>query len=375
MAISQIGTNAIASSAVTNAKVAAGSQYYSFKNRIINGQMQIDQRNSGASLTNNTGIQYPVDRFLVYGNGVASKFTMQQNQGSVTPPVGFTNYLGFTSSAATTVASGDIYEVLQRIEGFNTADLGWGTANAAAVTLSFKVYSSLTGTFGGAIQNSASTRSYPFSYTISSANTWTSISVTIPGDTSGTWIGATNGIGMQVIWGLGVGTTYSGTAGAWAGTAYYSVTGATSMVATNGATFYITGVQLETGSTATSFDYRPYGTELALCQRYYQKFSGALTTNAAYCCGNGFNVSDVRFMMPLLVTMRAVPSTVTLSAANTFFVQGGNGNITPTGNNFLNATPYNIFFEFTGTSLYAQGYGYTLLDGNGTSSIQVSAEL
>ena len=153
---------------------------------------------------------------------------------------------------------------------FNAADLAWGTANAKTVTLSFWVRSSLTGTFGGAIFNAAGDRSYPFTYTVSSANTWTQISVTIAGDTSGSW-GTTNGISLQICFSLGTGTTYSGTAGAWASTLYTSATGAVSVVGTNGATFYITGVQLEAGTTASPFEYRQFGTELVLCQRYYEK--------------------------------------------------------------------------------------------------------
>jgi len=241
-----------------------------FKNRIINGAMVLDQRNAGASITNGVAFTFPVDRFSIIGS-VASKFTAQQNAGSVTPPAGFGNYLGFTSSSAYSIGAGDYFLFRQNIEGFNTADLAWGTASAATVTLSFWVRSSLTGTFGGAVQNSAQNRSYPFSYTISAANTWEQKSITIDGDTSGTWIGATNGIGLQLNLSLGTGSTFSGTAGAWAASGIiFSATGATSVVGTNGATFYITGVQLEKGSTATSFDYRPYGTELALCQRYYE---------------------------------------------------------------------------------------------------------
>ena len=238
-----------------------------FRNRIINGAMVIDQRNAGASGTG-TGV-YTVDRWY-YSASQSSKLTWQQNAGSVTPPAGFINYLGATSSSAYSVLAGDYFSYTQYIEGLNTADLAWGTASAATVTLSFWVRSSLTGTFGGSLRNSAGNRSYPFSYTISSANTWEQKSVTIAGDTSGTWL-TTNGIGIALNFGLGVGTTFSGTAGAWAGANYVSATGATSVVGTNGATFYITGVQLEKGSTATSFDYRPYGTELALCQRYFEK--------------------------------------------------------------------------------------------------------
>jgi hypothetical protein len=240
-----------------------------FKNRIINGAMVIDQRNAGASVTQTTGNLYPVDRFYISGT-VTSKFTAQQNAGSVTPPAGFTNYLGMTSSSAYTVGASEAFQVLYRIEGLNIADLGWGAASAATVTLSFWVRSSLTGTFSGALRNSVVNRSYPFSYTISSANTWEQKSLTIAGDTSGTWL-TTNGTGIIASFSLGVGSTFSGTAGAWAAANYASATGATSVVGTSGATFYITGVQLEKGSTATSFDYRPYTTELQLCRRYFEK--------------------------------------------------------------------------------------------------------
>jgi hypothetical protein len=238
-----------------------------FRNRIINGAMVINQRGFSGAITDTSNTTYTVDRWYAYGSA-ASKFTVAQ---SSTAPTGFNNSLLATSSSAYTVGAAELFILGQSIEGFNTADLGWGTASAKTVTLSFQVYSSLTGTFGGAILNSAQTRNYPFTYTISSANTWTQISITIAGDTSGTWIGATNGVGLKIYWGLGVGSTYSGTAGAWTGSLIFSATGATSVVGTSGATFYITGVQLEKGSTATSFDYRPYGTELALCQRYFYK--------------------------------------------------------------------------------------------------------
>jgi hypothetical protein len=256
--------------AVELAQVAALGVSEAFKNRIINGAMVIDQRNAGASVSVSGGA-YTLDRWVYDPSASLSWFTFQQNGGAVTPPAGFSNYLGITSTGANTPTSGQFTLVSQYIEGFNFADLDWGTANAKTITLSFWVRSSLTGTFGGALGNSAFNRSYPFTYTISAANTWEQKSITVAGDTAGTWIGATNGIGLRVIFGLGVGSNSLGTAGAWAGATYRSATGATNVSATNGATFYITGVQLEVGSTATSFDYRPYGTELSLCQRYYEK--------------------------------------------------------------------------------------------------------
>jgi hypothetical protein len=284
-----------------------------FRNRIINGAMVIDQRNAGASVTAGASETFTLDRWAYY-NSQASKMTVQQNAGSVTPPTGFSNYLGVTSSSAYTVLTGDFFVIRQLIEGFNTADLAWGTASAATVTLSFWVRSSLTGTFGGSLGNGAFNRSYPFTYSISSANTWEQKTITVAGDTSGTWVGATNGIGMRVYFGLGVGSTYSGTAGAWTGSGLFSATGATSVVGTSGATFYITGVQLEKGSTATSFDYRPYGTELALCQRYYEVF---------YNGSNGFsfvatlNTGTQNGINPTYVTKRATP-TFGLAAGNTY---------------------------------------------------------
>ena len=289
------------------------------RNRIINGAMVIDQRNAGASINPGSGIPaFAVDRFTCYQE-VTSKLTFQRNAGAVTPPDGFTNYLGATSTSTHTLTAGQIFGIYQPIEGFNVADLGWGTANAKTVTLSFWVRSSLTGTFGGALKNSAGNRSYPYSYTINSANTWEQKSVTITGDTTGTWL-TTNGIGITVSWGLGVGSTFSGTAGAWAGSNFFSATGATSVVGTDGATFYITGVQLEVGTQATSFEYRQYGTELALCQRYCNVYGENLFSVFG---SMGFGFSSTGFVSATLlpVEMRAVP-TVSYTG-NTRAVAGG----------------------------------------------------
>jgi hypothetical protein len=252
------------------------------KNRIINGAMVIDQRNAGASVTIvGPNYQYALDRWRGFCS-VTSKYSIQQNAGSVTPPTGFTNYLGVTSLSAYSVPSGETYFLSQVIEGYNIADLAWGTANAQTVTLSFWVRSSLTGTFGGSLRNvDTPNRSYPFNYTISSANTWTTISVTIAGDTTGTW-NTTNGQGIQVQWNLGSGSTFSGTAGAWAAGNLIAPTGATSVVGTNGATFYITGVQLELGTSATPFERRLYNQELANCQRYYWKWVPLNPDNTDY---------------------------------------------------------------------------------------------
>jgi hypothetical protein len=282
---------------VNGSDVFNASSNFGFKNRIINGAMVIDQRNAGASVTPASGA-YTLDRWQ-YEASQASKFTVQQNAGSVTPPAGFKNYLGMTVASAVTVGASDFFILEQRFEGLNVYDLAWGTASAAPVTLSFWVRSSLTGTFSGGLANSDYSRAYVFSYTISAANTWEQKTITIAGDTTGTWL-TTNGIGIQLRLSLGAGSTYSASAGSWGTTVAWNVTGGVSLVGTSGATFYITGVQLEKGSTATSFDYRPYGTELALCQRYFQ-----IVRN-----GNmlGNSTTGVIVNSMLSPTMRATPS-------------------------------------------------------------------
>jgi hypothetical protein len=252
---------------------------FGFENRIINGGMVIDQRNAGASV--NTNGAYPVDRFnqLMSGGGVLT------SQQSSTAPTDFINSIFTTvSTADASIAAGDYYLLRHAIEGLNVADLNWGATAAAAgktaasVTLSFKVRSSVTGTFSGALENSAEDRSYPFTYSIASANTWTNISITIAGDTSGTWL-TTNGVGIYINFDLGTGSTRLNTANAWVGAQSFGATGSVQLISTVNATFYITGVQLEKGTQATSFDFRSYGTELALCQRYYQNNGANLIYN------------------------------------------------------------------------------------------------
>jgi hypothetical protein len=297
----------VVQSSVSGVSLGAGNAS-AMKNRIINGAMVIDQRNAGASVTPASG-QYTLDRWT-FSLSQASKISTQQ---SSTAPAGFVNSSLITSLSSYSVSAGDLFLFEQHIEGYNIADLGWGTADAKPVTLSFWVRSSLTGTFGGGIQNSAQTRSYPFSYTISSANTWTQISITIAGETSGTWL-KTNGIGMYVFFGLGVGSTYSGTAGSWSTNNYLSATGATSVVGTSGATFYITGVQLEVGSSATGFEYRQYGTEMSLCQRYYYKIYGG-NNYSKFGTGPAGSTTSVYVMCQLQTLMRDKPSSITTTGS------------------------------------------------------------
>jgi len=290
------------------------------RNRIINGDMRIDQRNAGASVTLGGGT-YTVDRFIGYNN-TDGVFTAQQVTDAPTAS-GFTKSLKFTVGTVDSSLSGTQYAIIrQRVEGYNVADLGWGAAGAKSITLSFWVKSTVTGTFACAIINSAADRSFLSTYVINSANTWEYKTITIPGDTSGTWV-IDNGIGMQVDWNLGAGSTYSNaTSGSWLTGLYIGLTGAasTTFVGNSGATWQVTGVQLEKGSAASAFEQLHYGHILALCQRYYAKTFPMSTAPA-----NGIGSYDGVFysetpsgIMPVAmwqfpVNMRAAPTITTFN--------------------------------------------------------------
>lgn len=324
MSVTVNGTSGLTFNDASTQNTAATG--FGFKNRIINGNMRIDQRNAGASVTPTTSGTYTLDRWIT-GLSQASKFSVQQGTSGVAAvnATAQSNYLAVTSTSAYTLLSTDQFNIQQRIEGFNIADLGWGYANAKPVTISFYVNSSLTGTFGGSLRNNAADRSYPFTYSIPVASTWTVISITIPGDTTGTWL-TTNGIGVSVIFGLGVGTTLSGTAGAWAAANYLSATGAVSVVSTSGAILFITGVQLEKGSTATSYDLRPYGTELQLCQRYYWQQSSSTTFTTGFYRSGNTSLENNKRILP--VPMRVTPNCTATSITGTCYTNGTSASVT-----------------------------------------------
>jgi hypothetical protein len=311
------------------------------KNRIINGAMTIAQRGTAAVTTN---LAFPVDRFSV-GNVTDGAFSAQQDSSA---PTGFVNSLKYT----TTTADGSLTTtqnstLIHHIEGTNVADLGFGTANAKTVTLSFWVRSSLTGTFGGSVKNSDNTRSYPFTYSISSADTWEQKSITIAGDTTGTWLTNT-GRGITLNFGLGAGPDRSGTAGAWASANYNSATGATSVIGTLNATWYITGVQLEVGTQATSFEYRQYQQELALCQRYYYKLE-APGTGEVFSYAYANDATNGRALGSFPVTLRTEPTALeqTGTASNYTITTGGVSRTLNAVPAFNGATTQSVWFVST----------------------------
>lgn len=290
-----------------------GGQLAGLRNRIINGDMAIDQRNNGGLINPVTAGNYTLDRW-VYAQVGSMSVRVQRNLNSFTPPTGFTNYLGVQTNSAYTVASSDNCSIQYRVEGNSIADFEYGSASRTrTATLSFWVRSSATGTFGGSIRNNANDRSYPFSYTISSANSWEYKTVVIPGDTTGTWL-KDNGVGMRISFSLGSGSTFSGTAGSWAAGNLISVTGAVSVLGSVGGNWNITGVQLELGSQATPFEQLPFETELALCQRYYEKsyeletVPGTSANPGSHWFPSFGNTANVFSSVNFKVTKRASPS-------------------------------------------------------------------
>jgi len=369
MSVTINGTSGVTFNDASSQNTAATG--FGFKNRIINGAMVIDQRNAGASVSITPSTAYAVDRFV----SVIAQGSGHTAQRSTSAPAGFINSLLVTVGTGASASAGNVSRIYQNIEGLNVADLDWGLATASTITLSFWVKSSLTGTFAGGVYNNAANRTYVFTYTISAANTWEQKSVTIAGDTSGTWL-TTNGIGMTVNWDLGTGSTYQGTAGVWAAGAAWATSGSVKLAATSGATWSVTGVQLEKGSTATSFDYRPYGTELALCQRYAYQMN-ANDSNGANRFGLGFAQSTTKAfaLTPHPVPMRIKPSvtataanialsdTITATALTSIAIQAATSDVNKTS------------FECIVSSGLTSFRPYFLEAANSTATILLSAEL
>jgi hypothetical protein len=286
---------------------------FGFKNRIINGAMVIDQRNAGAAVNGSGGTQtYPVDRYYSQLYNTTGNTTGQQ---SSTAPAGFVRSLKLSvQTADAAVGATDQVWYGQNIEGYNFADMNFGSSNAATFTLSFWIYSNVTGTYCVTFKNSAENRGYTAEYTVNASNTWEKKTITVAGDQSGTWL-TTNGTGLKVWFVLMAGSSQQTTANTWNATSgSLATSNQVNFMSSVSNALFITGVQLEKGSTATSFDYRPYGTELALCMRYFQRMGGV--TNNFGVQGYQLAGSGVSQTLSLPVQMRASPTAVLPTMTN-----------------------------------------------------------
>jgi hypothetical protein len=329
------------------------------KNRIINGAMVIDQRNAGASVSVIAGTtKRTVDMFGAdIAGGIDGVFTMQQS--TTVPTAGYKNSVVLTvTTANTSSSSGRYYRFFTGIEGFNIADWNSGSATAATVTLSFWVRSSITGTYCVGFQNATFNRSYAANYTINVANTWEQKSITLTLDTTGTWA-SDNTAGLKLFWDLGSGSSFQQTANTWAASNTWLTSNQTNWINTNGATLYLAGVQLEVGSSATGYEYRQYGQELALCQRYYNNYGVATTT--------WFVSTTVSYGAVTFPVMRVAPTVVGVSGTQQY---GPGGQLSATVAAYgATGTTY------TGLSFTQSGGGTTNAGGFAWGGITLSSEL
>jgi len=336
------------------------------RNLVINGAMTVDQRNSGSSVTPTADQTYVLDRFGA-GLSVASKFSLEQ---TTTVPAGFKNSMKATVVSAYTPGASEWFGFFHKVEGLNASHLDFGTSDAKTLTLSFWVRSSVTGDYGLSLANSAQNRAYPVLYNISAADTWEYKTITIAGDTSGTWL-TTNGIGLNLLWSLGAGSSYLQTANAWGTGLGLGTTGQTNWISNAAATFYITGVQLEVGQTATPFEHRSFGDELARCLRYYEEWGG----EDAYQPFGYFEAasSDLGYLVLHFSEKRDGP-TVTVSNASHFHTT--RSAIVPTSFSFSQPATTHVFCTIAKVGGFASGQIYSWRANNSTAArIYFNAEL
>ena len=296
----------------------------SHRNLIINGRFDIFQRYLGGSqvVINSGSNTYCMDRWYGRGEGSKGVFTFYQ-QDIQSEGQGAHAAARVQVTTTSTPSTDDVYKIAQRIEGVNVRHLHFGTSSAKTITLSFLVKSTVTGTHGGSLMNSAQNRAYPFTYTISSAGTWEQKSITIPGDTGGTWVTNT-GIGLELNFDMGTAeSNYRRPANSWYAGRAEGADGTVQLITTNSANWYVTKVQLEIGDTATSFEHFTYPEELARCQRYY--YQHVRGDNKVMGASVGYQANDIFLMIYPKVTMRAAPSLVQETGTNYYRAYNNGG--------------------------------------------------
>ena len=290
------------------------------RSMLINGAFQIWQRGTSA-ITVSGDDDFTADRFKGWANG-GGTFTVEQSTDVPNNEFEFSAKLTNTATDSS-VAAGDDYRWATDIEGYNVSPLAYGSSDAKKATLSFWVKSSLAGTYCGAFYSTTASRHYIYEYTISSADTWEYKTITIDGDTTGSW-NRTNGNGLRIYWGFGSGSDVQGTADAWAAGEKWETTNQAAWIGSASATFFITGIKLEVGQTATPFEHRSYGDELARCQRYYYRIQeGVVYQRFGIASCQNSNNSNATIHLP--VSMKTQPSLHTTGTASDYAVYENNG--------------------------------------------------
>jgi hypothetical protein len=338
------------------------------KNMIINGAMQVAQR--GTSITVTGSQIYTLDRWSMRCD--ATTVTATQSTDS---PTGFATSLKLTNGTGSSGSGTDSCYIRQNFEGYNTNHLEIGTANAKTVTLSFWVKSSITGTYIVSFLDSGQDNGYPASYTISTANTWEKKTITLTLSDYGSWVGSsTTDKNLVVHFDFGSGSNRDlPNLNAWNDGEVndYSHSSQTDWVGTTGSTLYLTGVQLEVGSIATEFEHRSYGEELALCQRYYQRF----VSDASYTAFGVVRAADstnCKGVLTYRTTMRASP---TFAQSNTGVNVGPQSAVTSIGTTYAGKDCAWVDLTSSGASLTAGQAVVWNANNNAAAYVELNSEL
>ena len=352
---------------------------YGNRNIIINGKFEIDQRHLFSSHTVSQGGDFFADRWGFYTDSGAFAQYGATSQVVADGPTGFEKSLKWTTTSSGTIpATGEVL-IRQVVEGYNINQVDYGSSGAKELTLSFYVKSSIAGNYGLTAQytDSGGTNRYNLrSYTINSANTWELKTILIPANTANAFQQKTNGAGLRLNWDLGEGTSYSGSVtGNWQTTYVNGLTGGVKIADNNGATWQITGVQLEVGDTATDFEHRTFADELQRCQRYYYQLVDG--TGQHIGVGGYYNSTLLMVGITFPVPMRASPtlSIVTGSSYYRIWRNSTSDDASGVGTSIANTSPRGTAVDFQGDVSGTAGQAARILSLNSAARVAFIAEL